>query len=73
MDDILNSKLPDKKFDFILDIGIFHVFDVVQRSQYVQQIKRILNDNGILFLKCMSKEEKTSQIMACLKNYQNKR
>jgi ubiquinone/menaquinone biosynthesis C-methylase UbiE len=58
VDDILNSKLPDKKFDFILDRGIFHVFDISQRPQYVKQIKRILNDNGILFLKCMSVDEK---------------
>ncbi len=58
MDDILNSKLSDKKFDFIFDRGIFHIFDVSQRPQYVKQIKRILNDNGILFLKCMSIEDK---------------
>jgi len=58
VDDVLNSKLSDKKFNFILDRGIFHIFDISQRPQYVQQIKRILNDNGILFLKCMSVEEK---------------
>jgi len=58
VDDILNSKLADKKFDFIFDRGIFHIFDVSQRPQYVKQIKRILNNNGILFLKCMSTEEK---------------
>ena len=58
VDDVLNSKLPDKKFDFILDRGIFHIFDISQRPQYVKQIKRILNDNGILFLKCMSANEK---------------
>lgn len=58
VDDILDSKLSDKKFDFILDRGIFHIFDIPQRPQYVKQIKRILNDNGILFLKCMSVEEK---------------
>jgi len=58
VDDILDSKFSDKKFDFILDRGIFHIFDMSQRPQYVKQIKRILNDNGILFLKCMSIEEK---------------
>jgi len=57
VDDILNSKLSDKKFDFILDRGIFHIFDIPQRPQYVKQIKRILNDDGILFLKCMSVDE----------------
>ena len=59
VDDILDSKLSDKKFNFILDRGIFHTFDISQRPQYVKQIKRILNDDGILFLKCMSVEEKS--------------
>lgn len=58
VDDVLNSKLSDKEFDFIFDRGIFHIFDISQRSQYVKQIKRILGDNGILFLKCMSIHEK---------------
>ena len=58
VDDVLNSKLSDKKFDFIFDRGIFHTFDVSQRPQYLKQIKRILNDGGILFLKCMSVDEK---------------
>ena len=57
-DDFLNSKLPDKEFDFILDRGCFHVFDIAQRQYYVNQIKRILGKNGIFFLKCMSSEEK---------------
>ena len=58
VDDILNSKFPEKKFDFIFDRGLFHIFDISQRPQYVNQIKRILTDNGILFLKCMSVNEK---------------
>jgi len=58
VDDILNSKLSDKEFDYVFDRGIFHIFDISQRPQYVKQIKRILNDNGILFLKCMSIDEK---------------
>ncbi|WP_299293826.1 class I SAM-dependent methyltransferase [Nitrosopumilus sp.] len=58
VDDILDSKFPDKKFDYIFDRGVFHVFEKDQRAQYLSQIKRILNENGILFLKCMSKEEK---------------
>ncbi len=57
-DDFLNSKLPDNEFDYIFDRGCFHVFDVSQREKYVEQIKRILKNNGKLFLKCMSVEEK---------------
>jgi SAM-dependent methyltransferase len=57
-DDFLDSKLQENEFDFILDRGCFHVFDIEQRANYVTQIKRILGKNGILFLKCMSIEEK---------------
>ncbi len=57
-DDFLNSKLPDNEFDYIFDRGCFHVFDISQRQKYVEQIKRILKNNGKLFLKCMSIEEK---------------
>jgi len=57
-DDLLNSKLQDNEFNFIFDRGCFHVFDIPKRTTYVEQIKRILNKNGILFLKCMSIDEK---------------
>ena len=58
VDDVLDSKFSDKKFDFIFDRGVFHVFEKDQRTKYLSQITRILNDGGVLFLKCMSKEEK---------------
>jgi len=58
VDDILNSKFLDNEFDFILDRGVFHVFKPEQRPLYLTQIKRILKENGILFLKCMSVKEK---------------
>ena len=57
-DDFLNSKLPEKEFDFIFDRGCFHLFDESQRKDYVAQIERILDNDGVLFLKCMSIEEK---------------
>ena len=58
VDDILNSKFLDNEFDFILDRGVFHVFDPEQQPVYLSNIKRILKENGILFLKCMSIDEK---------------
>ena len=58
VDDFLNSSFPDNAFDFILDRGCFHVFEPALREKYLNQIKRILKDNGILFLKVMSVEEK---------------
>ncbi len=56
VDDILESRL-DKKFDFIFDRGIFISLIFHKDLNIVKQIKRILNDNGTLFLKCMSVKE----------------
>ncbi len=58
VDDILNSSFPDNTFNFILDRGCFHVFEPSLRKIYLNQIKKILKDDGILFLKVMSIEEK---------------
>ena len=58
VDDILNSSFTDNAFDFILDRGCFHVFEPMLRKDYLNQLKRILKDDGILFLKVMSIEEK---------------
>ena len=59
VDDILESSFPDNEFDFILDRGCFHVFDESLREKYLSQIKRILKNDGILFLKVMSKDDTT--------------
>jgi SAM-dependent methyltransferase len=58
VDDILNSSFPDNTFDYILDRGCFHVFEPSLRKDYLNQIKKILKNEGILFLKVMSIEEK---------------
>lgn len=58
IDDILNSKFENESFDYILDRGCFHVLSVDERITYLNQIKRILKKNGMIFLKCMSKNEK---------------
>jgi len=52
-DDILNTNLS-KKFDFIFDRGCFHVIDVNKRKTYVKNVFNLLNDSGLLFLKCFS-------------------
>jgi len=58
VDDILNSSFSDNMFDYILDRGCFHVFEPALREKYLNQIKRILKNDGMLFLKVMSTEEK---------------
>ncbi len=59
VDNILESSFPENTFDYILDRGCFHVFEPSLRQSYLNQIKRILKDDGILFLKVMSIEDKS--------------
>ena len=57
VDDILNSKIRDKMFDYVFDRGCFHVLPIDKRPVYIKEVKRILDDNGRLFLKCFSIKE----------------
>jgi SAM-dependent methyltransferase len=57
VDDILNSKLQTATFDFIFDRGCFHVIAPSDRIRYIHQVRRILSDDGIFFLKTFSKSE----------------
>ena len=41
-----------------LAVGIWHAFEPSLRKKYLNQIKKILKNDGILFLKVMSIEEK---------------
>src|SRR5215204_3670182 len=57
VDDILNSKIKDKSFDYVFDRGCFHVLPIEKRPVYIKEINRILDNRGILFLKCFSIKE----------------
>jgi ubiquinone/menaquinone biosynthesis C-methylase UbiE len=57
VDDILNSKIKDKSFDYVFDRGCFHVLPIEKRPVYIREINRILDNSGILFLKCFSIKE----------------
>jgi ubiquinone/menaquinone biosynthesis C-methylase UbiE len=61
VDDILNSKMEDKMFDYVFDRGCFHVLPIEKRPVYISEINRILDDKGILFLKCFSTKEPRQQ------------
>ena len=52
-DDILNSSI-NQQFDYILDRGCFHILDEDKRSIYISQVVKLLNKDGLLFLKCFS-------------------
>ena len=57
VDDILNSKINNNNFDYVFDRGCFHVMPIEKRTSYMKEIKRILGEKGILFLKCFSTKE----------------
>jgi SAM-dependent methyltransferase len=61
VDNILESNFKADEYDYIFDRGCFHVLHPSNRPKYVKEIKRILNGDGILFLKCFSINEKREE------------
>ncbi len=55
-DDILSTRLTDK-FDYIFDRGCFHVIAPKDRWKYVLKVSSLLEQGGLLFLKCFSIRE----------------
>lgn len=53
VDNILESHLREK-FDLIIDRGCFHVLPKDLQSVYVRQVRGLLVEDGLLFLKCFS-------------------
>ena len=61
VDNILESNFKEDEYDYIFDLGCFHVLHPSDRLIYIKQIKRILKKNGILYLKCFSIKEKIDE------------
>lgn len=57
IDDILNSKIKDRSFDYVFDRGCFMFCQREKRPVYIKEINRILDNGGILFLKCFDVKE----------------
>ncbi|MDD4971233.1 MAG: class I SAM-dependent methyltransferase [Paludibacter sp.] len=52
-DDILNPRI-NRQFDFIFDRGCFHIIDRDKRTVYLSEVLKLLNEDGMFFLKCFS-------------------
>lgn len=52
-DDILNIHIR-RKFDYIFDRGCFHIIEEEKRHVYLENVVKLLNKEGMLFLKCFS-------------------
>jgi SAM-dependent methyltransferase len=55
--DALNLQLGGKKFDTVIDSGVFHVFSDADRPGYVQNIVSALKPGGRLHILCWSNLE----------------
>ena len=51
----------DRKFDSVIDSGLFHVFSDEDRPRYVAGLAHVTRPGGRLFLLCFSDEEPGTQ------------
>jgi SAM-dependent methyltransferase len=52
--DALELPALNRRFDTVLDCGLFHVFDDYERERYVQSLAGVMNAGGRLHLLCFS-------------------
>jgi cyclopropane fatty-acyl-phospholipid synthase-like methyltransferase len=55
--DALTLNAFDRKFDSVIDCGLFHGFSDEQRLRYVEGLAHVTKPGGRLFLACFSDEE----------------
>ncbi len=54
VDNILDTALKPKQFDFILDRGVFHTMKPEGRMRFIRTIRRLLKADGVYLMKCFS-------------------
>jgi SAM-dependent methyltransferase len=54
--DALNLGRLDRRFDTILDCGLFHTFDASERPAYVNSLASVIKDEGRVYVLCFSDE-----------------
>jgi SAM-dependent methyltransferase len=59
--DALTLSTFDRRFDSVIDSGLFHVFADEDRARYVAGLAHVTNPGGRLFLLCFSDEEPGTQ------------
>ena len=55
--DALSLDQWERRFNTIIDSGLFHVFSDENRARYVAGLAHVLNKNGVLLLLCFSDAE----------------
>ena len=56
----LSLHLKEKRFDNVIDSGLFHTFADDERLVYVREIRRVLRVGGGYFMMCFSDKEPTN-------------
>jgi cyclopropane fatty-acyl-phospholipid synthase-like methyltransferase len=59
--DALTLETFDRRFDSVIDSGLFHVFSDEDRARYVAGLAHVTRPDGRLFLQCFSDEEPGTQ------------
>jgi cyclopropane fatty-acyl-phospholipid synthase-like methyltransferase len=59
--DALTLGALDRRFDSVIDSGLFHVFSDEDRALYVAGLARVTRPGGRLFLLCFSDQEPGTQ------------
>jgi cyclopropane fatty-acyl-phospholipid synthase-like methyltransferase len=59
--DVLRLESLDRRFDAVIDCGLFHVFADEDRARYVAGLAHVTRTGGRLFLLCFSEEEPGTQ------------
>jgi ubiquinone/menaquinone biosynthesis C-methylase UbiE len=54
--DALQLERLGRKFDTVLDAGLFHTFDSDERAIYVASLASVIERNGTLYVLCFSDE-----------------
>jgi SAM-dependent methyltransferase len=55
--DALELKRLRKRFETVIDVGLFHVFDDEERRRYVESLTEVTASGSDLFILCFSTEE----------------
>lgn len=54
--DALDLGRLGRRFDAVLDCGLFHTFDAAERPAYVASLASVIKDNGTVYVLCFSDE-----------------
>jgi SAM-dependent methyltransferase len=52
--DALHFERPERKFQTVLDCGLFHTFNAEERPHYVASLTSVTEHNGTLYVLCFS-------------------